>query len=73
MQHLKDEPNYLVLVDSHYDASGTPFHYLPQEHLELVQDEKIQVRAPEISHYFENYKDNRHIPRPWLKEIYPED
>ncbi len=73
VQHLKDSPNYMVLVDSHYVSSGSPFHYLPQDHLELVQGERVRIQAPEIDHYFEGYKNNRHIPRPWLKKIYPED
>ena len=67
-----DTPHYLILVDSHYDASGVPYHYLPQEDIELTQD-GTKVRAPELNHYFEGYRRNRHLPRPWLKELYPRD
>jgi hemimethylated DNA binding protein len=67
-----NSPNYLVLVDSRYYSTGNPLHYLPQEDLELVKD-NVQIKAPEISEYFEGYKNNRHLPRPWLMERYPSD
>ena len=72
LQTVINTPHYLVLVDSHFDASGVPYHYLPQEDIELAPD-GTQVRAPEIDHYFEGYSNNRHIARPWLKNIYPRD
>ena len=72
MQGVLNLPNYLILVDSHYDPSGYPFHYIPQEDLELVEN-NIQIQAPEIRKYFEGYSNHKHLPRPWLLEIYPKD
>ena len=69
-QDVVDSPHYLVLVDSHFDASGVPYHYLPQDDLSLAPD-GTQVRAPELDTYFEGFKDSRHLPRPWLKSLYP--
>ena len=44
LQQLAQSAHYLVLVDSHFDASGSPYRYLPQEDVELVTD--VQVCIP---------------------------
>lgn len=72
MQDAIKSPHYLVLVDSRFPESGDSLHYLPQEDLKLVEA-NIQIQAPELSKYFDGYKNNRHLLRPWLQEIYPED
>ena len=70
LQSVVDTPHYLVLLDSRYDASGIPYHYLPQEDLEPAP-ERMQVRAPEIERYFEGFSNNFHTARPWLRKLYP--
>lgn len=70
--HVIDSPNYLVLVDSRYISTSDPFHYIPQEDLQVVE-ENFRIQAPEVNRYFEGFKNHRHLPRPWLKELYPSD
>ncbi len=73
MQHLTNTPHYHILVDSNYDASGTPYHYIPAEDLEAAVGTNVQVSAPEVDNFFEGFKDGKHIPRPWLRDRYPVD
>ena len=72
LQDAVSYPHYLVLVDARYSASIVPFHYLPQDDL-LIVEANIKVQAPEIGKYFEGFENHRHVPRPWLQEMYPED
>ena len=32
-----------------------------------------QMRCPEISKYFEGFKNGRYVPKPWLQNRYPRD
>lgn len=68
-EEMVGTPHYLVLLDSSFDASPTPFTYIPQQDLEPVSD--VQINCPELSRYFEGYKNGRHIPKPWLGNRYP--
>ncbi len=73
MQHLITTPHYHILADSNYDASGTPYHYIPTEDLEAAAGTNLQISAPEVDNFFEGFKNGKHIPRPWLKDRYPLD
>ncbi len=73
MQHLITTPHYHILADSNYDASGTPYHYIPAEDLEAAAGTNLQISAPEVDNFFEGFKNGKHIPRPWLKDRYPLD
>jgi len=44
LQQLAQSAHYLILVDSHFDASGSPYRYLPQEDVELITN--VQVCIP---------------------------
>ncbi len=48
LQYVTSTPHYLVLVDSHFDASGTPYHYVPQEDLQIVHS-NIQVGTHSVA------------------------
>ncbi|CAI8048688.1 F-box only protein 21 [Geodia barretti] len=63
--------HYLVLVDSKYIASGTPYYYVPQEDLEFGALQ--QLRCPEVSEFFERFQNGRYVPKPWLRDRYPMD
>lgn len=71
-KYLRDFPHYLILVDTHYDASDSPYRYIPQEDLKLLP-EGTKVECLELSKYFEGYSDGRHLPKPWLQKRYPKD
>ena len=41
LQQITQSAHYLVLVDSHFDASGSPYRYLPQEDIEIVTNVQV--------------------------------
>ena len=41
--------HYLVLVDSKFSASGTPYHYVPQEDLEIGPQQQVSPSISELT------------------------
>ena len=41
LQGVELTTHYLILVDSKYTASGTPYHYVPQEDIELGPHQQV--------------------------------
>lgn len=71
-KYLRNYPHYLILVDAHFDASESPYRYIPQEDLDLLP-QGTKVECLEVPKYFEGYSNGKHVPKPWLQRRYPRD
>ncbi|CAF1055931.1 unnamed protein product [Rotaria sordida] len=63
------QPNYSVLLDTRDRRAHKT--YIPQEHIEVIQNSKI-VNA-QLSDYFSFFDGTQYIMQQWLQEQYPLD
>lgn len=63
-------PNYAVLVDTR-DRLAPQMSYIVEDNIEVITGKTIF--HPLIDYYFEKFDGTQYVPRPWLKNVYPND
>uniref|UniRef100_A0A914QJM4 Hemimethylated DNA-binding domain-containing protein n=1 Tax=Panagrolaimus davidi TaxID=227884 RepID=A0A914QJM4_9BILA len=66
-------PNYAVLIDTRFRAVPQ-LGYVMEKNIERVE-ETSKIYHPLVNKYFERYNpvDATYIPRPYLRQVYPND
>ncbi|RCN23961.1 hemimethylated DNA binding domain protein [Ancylostoma caninum] len=70
-KEFADKPNYAILIDVR-DRLIPQLGYVVQDNIELHGGRIIQNL---LNTYMERYDENdqKYVPKPWLKRIYPDD
>ncbi|EYC14107.1 hypothetical protein Y032_0041g345 [Ancylostoma ceylanicum] len=71
IEELADKPNYAILIDVR-DRLIPQLGYVVQDNIELHGGRIIHNL---LSTYMERYDENdqKYVPKPWLRRIYPDD
>uniref|UniRef100_A0A914D039 Hemimethylated DNA-binding domain-containing protein n=1 Tax=Acrobeloides nanus TaxID=290746 RepID=A0A914D039_9BILA len=68
-EEWRNSPNYMILIDTR-DRLVAQIGYVVEENIILS---KGKVIHPLVNRYFESFDGTCYKPRPWLRNVYPND